>query len=136
MVNPWRKYQTAPKRQKQALHSLFAGLAFFFILYFITAVFKISVCPIKNLWGIPCPGCGLTRGFIAILHLDLKAATQHHILSVPLFIGIAIHAVLCFTDVLLGRKDLERLSSLAGKRYMLLLYLAILALSAYLKGAA
>ena len=27
-----------------------------------------ELCMTKSVWGIPCPGCGMTRGFISIAH--------------------------------------------------------------------
>ena len=38
-------------------------------------------CPIQYFLHIPCPGCGITRAYIAILSLDWKAAFRYH----PLF---------------------------------------------------
>ena len=38
-------------------------------------------CPIKFLTGISCAGCGMTRAYIAVFHLDLKSAVYFH----PLF---------------------------------------------------
>ena len=131
MVNPWRKYKAAPKRQQQALHSLFVGLAFFVGLYAATKIFNITLCPIRRLFGISCLGCGLTRGFIAILHLDFKEATRCHVLSVPLFFGIVIYAILCISDILLERDDLGRMSKLCGRKYMFIVYGIILVFSAF-----
>ena len=130
MVNPWRKYIAASKRQKQALHSLFAGLAFFSVLYLVTRVFGVTLCPIQRFFGVSCFGCGLTRGFIAILRLDLVAAVRHHVLSIPIFLGITAYAILCFTDILFERNDLGYLSKLCSRRYRLVLYFIILVLSA------
>ena len=132
MGNPWYKYKNASKRKKQALHSLIAGLVFFAVLYIITRFFQITLCPIQNLFGFPCFGCGLSRGFLAILSLELKKATQYHVLSIPLFIGIIIYALLCFSDIFLDRNDLERISKFFQKKYMFILYLIILLLSVYL----
>ncbi|MBQ8174346.1 MAG: DUF2752 domain-containing protein [Clostridia bacterium] len=114
---------------------MLAGLAFFFLLYFVTTVFQTTLCPIKNLFGFSCFGCGLTRGFIAIPRLDFKGALHHHVLSIPLFVGIAVYAVLCFTDILFNRNDLERISKLGRHPYMLILYMAILASSAFISRA-
>jgi hypothetical protein len=55
MVNPWHKYETATTRKKQALLSLLAGLTFFSVLYMVTTVFQIPLCPIKSFFGIKSP---------------------------------------------------------------------------------
>ena len=38
-------------------------------------------CPIRRVTGAPCPGCGMTRAWLAALHLDLAGAFRLH----PLF---------------------------------------------------
>jgi hypothetical protein len=43
-----------------------------------------SICFFRHATEIPCPGCGLTRGFAALLKLDFFGALQIHPLS-PLF---------------------------------------------------
>ncbi len=132
MVNLWRKYKEATKRKKEALHSLIAGLILFAVFYFITRFFSVTLCPIRRFLGISCFGCGLTRGVISVLSFNLAAATEHHVLSIPIFVGGLIYAVLCFSDILFYINDLERLSRIFGKKYMLVLYLIVLTLSAYL----
>lgn len=126
MVNLWHKYKYASKRKKQTLHSLIAGLVFFCTLYFISAVFKFPLCPIKRFFGISCPGCGLTRGFIAILHFDFSAATQYNLLSIPLFIGILVYGVLCIVDIIFDFNNIERLERMLGRTFskvcLILLY--------------
>lgn len=52
----------------------------------IAAVYAVMqllgiTCPIKFLTGISCPGCGMTRAWLALLRLDLHAALAYH----PLF---------------------------------------------------
>lgn len=46
-------------------------------------------CPFLYFFGIPCPGCGMTRALIAAARLDFKAAFYYH----PLFFVIIIAAV-------------------------------------------
>ena len=41
----------------------------------------VYTCPVHYFLHIPCPGCGITRAYIAILSLDWKAAFRYH----PLF---------------------------------------------------
>ncbi|WP_300357510.1 DUF2752 domain-containing protein [Fusobacterium sp.] len=43
---------------------------------------KKSVCLFINIFGIPCPTCGITRAYISLLHLDIKSAFFYH----PLFL--------------------------------------------------
>ena len=38
-------------------------------------------CPIKFITGISCPGCGMTRAYYSLLHLDFKNVFYYH----PLF---------------------------------------------------
>lgn len=54
------------------------GIILFYL--FISLVFDIG-CPILWLTGISCAGCGMTRAWFSVFHLDLKAAFYYH----PLF---------------------------------------------------
>lgn len=47
----------------------------------VVYVFVVGRCPVYWLTGIPCPGCGMTRAFEALLHLDIAGAFYYH----PLF---------------------------------------------------
>lgn len=43
-------------------------------------------CPIRNATGIPCPGCGMSRAWMAALRLDLAGAMEYH----PMFWSIPV----------------------------------------------
>lgn len=45
-------------------------------------------CPIRFLTGISCPGCGITRAWLAFLHRNIAEAFYYHplFLLAPLFI--------------------------------------------------
>ena len=132
MVNLWRKYKNTPKRTKEALHSLIAGFLLFLGLFIITKFFPFSLCPIQNIFGVSCPGCGLTRAFIAIMSLDFNSAIKLHILSIPIFVGILLYAFFCLIDFFFEKNILEKLSFYLGKKYMLIVYLFILIFSMYI----
>ena len=40
--------------------------------------FRLPFCPLASVFGVPCPGCGLTRATLALAHGDLKHALALH----------------------------------------------------------
>lgn len=53
-----------------------------------------SLCPFKNITGLPCPGCGLTRSVVYSAHGQWQQAITYHPFG-PLFIaglGVALLA--------------------------------------------
>jgi hypothetical protein len=44
-------------------------------------------CPLRQLTGVPCPTCFLTRSVLATLRGDLPGAMRYHILGPPLVVG-------------------------------------------------
>jgi hypothetical protein len=72
--------------QKQDLKALFT----IFLLYAVMELVGIT-CPIRFFTGISCAGCGMSRAWIALLHMDFAAAFRYH----PLF-WVPIPAVLIF----------------------------------------
>jgi hypothetical protein len=40
-----------------------------------------GLCAFYELTGLPCPGCGLTRSWVSVLHGDLGASLSHHSLG-------------------------------------------------------
>lgn len=67
---------------------IFIGIAYYLITWF-------TGCPILYFTGVSCPGCGMTRAWIAMLHLDfIRAFTCH-----PLFLFAPVIAlVFLFED--------------------------------------
>lgn len=64
-----------PKR-KESLNALQA-IAAIIIVYGLSALLGIG-CPIKFITGISCMGCGMTRAWLSVLHLDFKSAFYYH----------------------------------------------------------
>lgn len=44
-----------------------------------------SLCLWKNTTGVDCPGCGLTRCFVAMAHADWRTAYRYHPFGMLLF---------------------------------------------------
>jgi hypothetical protein len=56
---------------------------------------RIPVCPTATLFGVPCPGCGLTRATLALLRGDVQAALHFHPLVfvlAPLVVALTLNA--------------------------------------------
>lgn len=50
------------------------------------------LCPLAGSLAIPCPGCGLTRATLALLHGDVRGALHLHplvLLLTPLVVSVA-----------------------------------------------
>lgn len=63
-------------------------------------------CLFLTIFGIPCPGCGMTRALLAALRLDFPAAFSHH----PMFWSAPLMYVYFLTDGrLLRRKGADGL---------------------------
>jgi hypothetical protein len=68
------------------------GIALLLIAPFaIGMLLELPVCPSAALLGVPCPGCGLTRATLALLHGDLATALRFHPLVpilTPAYVGL------------------------------------------------
>jgi Protein of unknown function (DUF2752) len=52
----------------------------------------VVACPFAELFGLPCPGCGLTRAAWALLRGDFRGALSLHPLS-PLLVPVVAAAM-------------------------------------------
>ena len=129
MVSRWCKIKKSINEKRYSLCSLGIGTIFFVVLYVLTKLLNISVCILKNLFGIECFGCGLTRGFICILECDFKSATSYNVLSIPIFAGFCIYALLLIIDVLFAKTTLHSINKILNKKMMYACYVATFLLS-------
>jgi hypothetical protein len=68
------------------------------------AVYNAALCPLRFLTGIPCPMCGMTRGFIDISHGNIREALKVNPASPVLYLlGIAILTALAADLFAAGR---------------------------------
>lgn len=81
---------------------------------------EMPLCLTAATYGIPCPGCGMTRAAVELLHGDVGGALHFHPLApviVPVYVGIlAVGAGRWVLGVRLpaGPKSLRRVASVAG----------------------
>lgn len=88
-------------RKTRFFKAAFFVVLFTFILYFIFYITGIhTLCYTKAFTGFPCPGCGMTRAYLALFHLDFKSAFYYH----PLFLLPVVVVILQFIQFKTGFK--------------------------------
>ena len=75
---------------------------FVFVLLVILIInfLNIRVCAFYNIFGIPCPACGMTRAFNRIFMLKVKESFDYNLLGVPLFIIINSYLIINFYSII------------------------------------
>ena len=84
-------------------------------------------CIFKSIFHIPCPGCGLTRSFKAIVHLSFINSFKYNILGIPLFIFFLYFVFLELKDLVKKEnKTFDTIKVLFEKYYIIVLGLIFL----------
>ena len=47
-------------------------------------------CPFRNIFGIPCPTCGMTHAMLSLLHLDFQSYMHYNAMALQMAITILI----------------------------------------------
>lgn len=91
----------------------------------VVFVFDIS-CLFKTIFSIPCPACGLTRGFRSLFHGDIIGAINYNILTIPIFLFFLSALVLFLIDLIKKSTYLEKYLNFFVKYYYLIIGLIII----------
>ncbi len=110
------------KSKKILILALYIGL----ILIFLFCVKFHIQCLFKNFFHISCPGCGLTRAFIAIFNFNFLESFSYNILAFPLFCFLIIVFILDLYDLFFNKNYLIRLINIITKNYSLILILLLI----------
>ena len=55
-----------------------------------------SSCLLASTTGLPCPGCGSTRAFVALIRGDVAGSLRYHPLLIPSLVVICVYIVTWF----------------------------------------
>ena len=83
-------------------------------------------CLFKELFQIPCPGCGLTRAFRALFDLDFKLALYYNYLIYPILIVWLYCTFLIYKDFRYKENNLINFyNNIFVKNYKLIILMLI-----------
>jgi hypothetical protein len=87
-------------------------------------------CVFRSVFGIPCPGCGMTRSMMCVWHGDLVGSLRYHPLGMAVFLAICAGTIGCWLYVALptARPGLGRVTASLRKPRVGWAVLAILLL--------
>jgi len=51
-----------------------------------------GLCMMRQLTGVPCPGCGLTRSIVSAVHGELRESFFHHRLGLAILFYVLLQA--------------------------------------------
>ena len=103
--------------------SFFLLITIFLVL--ILFGFKFN-CPIKTIFHISCPGCGLTRSIKSLLDLHILNSLYYNILGIPLFLFFITSYLLMGIDIVKKRNYFSSFLIKLSKYYKLIIILLII----------
>ena len=110
-------------KENKRLIVFFLLLSIFLLLILFGLKFN---CPIKSIFHISCPGCGLTRSITSLLHLDILNSIYYNILGIPLFLFLVTSYLLIVIDVIKKRNYLQSFLHRLSKYYLVIIILLII----------
>lgn len=101
-------------------------VVFLFFFIYLSFYFFPYECPFQRFLHIACPGCGLTRSFLAIFRFDFIASLNYNLLGIPLFLlCIVLLCALCI-DIIFKKNYFLKIFHFLEKHSLLLLIIAII----------
>lgn len=76
------------------------NIIIFLIIILLLSILKIYRCPIKYIFGLSCPTCGLTRAIISAFQLKFTTAFYYHLFWPVVIIGFIIYFLNNFKTII------------------------------------
>lgn len=97
------------------------------LIFGIGVVFIFDAhCIFKHTIGLACPGCGLTRGFRALISFDIKDAIYYNILTIPIFLFLCILLFLFLLDIFKKKDYLKNYLYFFTNKFVIILIILLL----------
>jgi|GEM_PF-1135394 len=90
------------------------------VVAFAVTPFAIP-CLFQLATRLPCPGCGLSRAFVLLLHLEFLAALSMNILLLPLLLLGGTYFVCALLEVTRGTPAIAWLNAKLSKKWIIAL---------------
>jgi len=105
--------------------SFFILIFFVFIGHFVAVLNKLPhFCLFQKIFGIPCPGCGMIRSFIAFSQLDIVSSWEYN--PVGIFIVLFVFIQIPLRIFALMFRNIEGLIRLLSKILSNLIVISLL----------
>lgn len=81
----------------------YAGLIAIMLIFLISLVAppfeqcRFTVCLFKNITGVPCPSCGMTRAFLFLGHGQIAKAAALNPLALPVAVLLLLQGIRLFS---------------------------------------
>lgn len=86
---------------------------------------SITLCPTKIFWGIPCPGCGITRAIKLCFEGDLWAAVLMNPNIILVWIILPIAPFILIIQLTTRKDYIERINAFLNKKvYLFIIMIA------------
>lgn len=91
----------------------------FYVVLFAACTYIFYNCPLYFMFGIPCPGCGMTRAFISLLKFDISQAFYYHPLFPVVIVCGIVMVLIYFKKITMSPKTKNILLSILSAVFII-----------------